>query len=47
MYEATVGLAKEKGYDVILGQGVVYSSKSVNITDEVLEKLKAQAKSGK
>ena len=47
MYEATVGLAKEKGYDVILGQGVVYSSKSVNITDEVLEKLKTQAKSGK
>jgi len=47
MYEATVGLAKEKGYDVILGQGVVYSSKSVDITDEVLQKLKAQAKSGK
>lgn len=47
MYDATVTLAKEKNYDVILGQGVVYSSKSVDITDLVLEKLKTQAKSGK
>ncbi len=47
MYEATVSLAKEKNYDVILGQGVVYSHKRVDITDMVLEKLKAQAKSGK
>lgn len=47
MYDATVSLAKEKDYDVILGQGVVYSSKSVDITELVLEKLKAQAKSGK
>ncbi len=47
MYEATVTLAKEKNYDVILGQGVVYSNKSVDITDFVLDKLKAQAKSGK
>lgn len=47
MYDATVSLAKEKDYDVILGQGVVYSSKSVDITEMVLEKLKSQAKSGK
>ena len=47
MYEATVSLAKEKKYDVILGQGVVYSSKNVDITDMVLDKLKSQAKSGK
>ena len=46
MYEATVSLAKEKNYDVILGQGVVYSSKNVDITDMVLEKLKAGFKSG-
>jgi outer membrane protein len=46
MYEATVALAKEKSYDVILGQGVVYSNKQVDITDQVLEKLKAQVKSG-
>ena len=47
MYEATVALAKEKKYDVILGQGVVYSSESVDITPMVLEKLKAKFKSGK
>ena len=47
MYEATVSLAKEKKYDVILGQGVVYSSKNVDVTDMVLEKLKAQFKKGK
>ena len=46
MYDATVSLAKEKKYDVILGQGVVYSSKNVDITDMVLEKLKAGFKSG-
>ena len=47
MYEATVALAKEKKYDVILGQGVVYSSENVDVTDMVLEKLKAQFKKGK
>jgi outer membrane protein len=46
MYEATVGLAKEKKYDVILGQGVIYSTDSVDITEQVLEKLKAEFKSG-
>ena len=46
MYEATVALAKEKKYDVILGQGVVYSSESVDITEMVLKKLKASFKSG-
>jgi outer membrane protein len=47
MYDATVALAKENNYDVILGQGVVYSSKNVDITELVLDKLKAEAKSGK
>ena len=46
MYEATVALAKEKKYDIILGQGVVYSSDRVDVTDQVLSKLKAQFKSG-
>ena len=44
MYEATVTLAKEQKFDIILGQGVVYSNDSVDITDEVLEKLKAEFK---
>lgn len=47
MYEATVALAKEKNYDVILGQGVVYSSKNVDVTSMVLEKLKADFKKNK
>jgi outer membrane protein len=47
MYDATVSLAKEKQYDIILGQGVVYSNDSVDITEMVLAKLKAQFKSGK
>lgn len=47
MYEATVAMAKEKKFDVILGQGVVYSSDKVDITDMVLEKLKKNFKSGK
>ena len=44
MYDATVGLAKEKKFDIILGQGVVYSNDSVDITDQVLEKLKKEFK---
>jgi outer membrane protein len=47
MYEATVALAKEQKYDVILGQGVVYSSENVDVTDMVLQKLKAQFKKSK
>jgi outer membrane protein len=47
MYEATVSLAKEKKYDIILGQGVVYSSKKVDVTPMVLEKLKADFKKNK
>jgi len=47
MYEATVSLAKEKKYDIILGQGVVYSSKKVDVTPMVLEKLKSDFKKNK
>jgi outer membrane protein len=46
MYEATVALAKEKKYDIILGQGVVYSSDSVDVTNMVLDKLKTSFKAG-
>jgi len=46
MLESTVALAKEKKYDIILGQGVVYSSDSVDVTNMVLDKLKASFKSG-
>lgn len=45
--DAIVSMAKEKKYDVILGQGVVYSNKSVDVTDMVLEKLGSQFKKSK
>jgi outer membrane protein len=44
MYDATVALAKEKKFDVILGQGVVYSSDNVDITGLVLERLNKEFK---
>ena len=40
VYDAMVSLAKEQGYDIILGQGVLYHSDSVDITEQVLTKLK-------
>jgi len=46
MYDATLALAREKEFDVILGQGVVYASERVDITEMVLEKLKREYKSG-
>ena len=46
MLEATRALAKEKGFDIILGQGVVYADKSADITDMVLERLTKNFKSG-
>jgi outer membrane protein len=39
MYQAVVALAKEQKFDLILSQGVVYSSDKVDITDSVLKKL--------
>jgi outer membrane protein len=42
MYQAVVTLAKEQKFDLILSQGVVYSSDKVDITDSVLKKLKAK-----
>ena len=42
MYEATLALAKEEDFDVILGQGVVYASDQVDITPMVLEKLSSE-----
>lgn len=48
VYDATVAHAKAKKYDVVIGaQAVVYKSESVDITDEVLKRLKTQFKSGK
>jgi outer membrane protein len=40
VYETIVALAKEKKYDVILGDSVLYASERVDLTEQVLEKLK-------
>ncbi len=42
MYEAVVTLGKEQKFDLILTQGVVYSSDKVDVTDSVLKKLKGK-----
>jgi outer membrane protein len=39
LYEAVVRLGKEQKYDLILTQGVVYSSDKVDITSSVLKQL--------
>ena len=39
MYEAVVALAKEQKFDLIMSQGVVYSSDKIDITASVLKKL--------
>lgn len=45
VYETIVNLAREKNYDIILGDNVLYSSKRVEITDDVLERLRQNFKS--
>jgi outer membrane protein len=44
--DVIIQVAKEKGYDLVLGDAV-YSSASIDITDEVLKRLNAQATPGK
>ncbi len=38
--EAIRQLADEEKYDIVLGEGVIYASKAVDITDKVIERLK-------
>lgn len=45
VYETIVSLARDKNYDIILGDNVLYSSKRVDITDNVLERLRQNFKS--
>jgi len=42
MYEAVLELAKEKNFDLIFTQGVVYASDKVDVTESVLKKLSAK-----
>ena len=38
--EAIIALAKEQGFDMVLGTGVVYASEKVDVTDAIIERLK-------
>lgn len=40
--QTTVAVAKEDGYDIVLSDDVLYSSKRVDITDKILAKLRAR-----
>ena len=40
IFETTVNVAKEQGYDLIFSDSVIYTSKRVDITDIVLERLR-------
>ena len=40
VYETITTVAKEKSFDIILGESVLYASDGVDITEQVLERLK-------
>jgi outer membrane protein len=44
--EAIHQVAKDKQFDLVVGEGVIFASKKVDITDSVIEKLKAGYKGG-
>jgi outer membrane protein len=44
--EAIQKVAKDSGYDVVLGEGVIYASPKVDISDKVIEYLKSQHSAG-
>jgi outer membrane protein len=39
--QTTVAVAKDDGYDIVLSDSVLYTSKRVDITDKILERLRA------
>ena len=42
IFDAIVAVAREAGYDIILGDTVLYASERVDITDKVLDRLRQQ-----
>lgn len=40
VYDTIVALAKEQQYDLILGDSVLFASKRIDVTDQVLTRLK-------
>ncbi|MDH5436713.1 MAG: OmpH family outer membrane protein, partial [Gammaproteobacteria bacterium] len=43
IYEAIVSHAKKEKYDLIISDGVIYASDTVDITNQVLARLKAES----
>lgn len=41
--EAIVALSKEQGFDIVFGTGVVFASEKVDVTDQVIARLKKGA----
>ena len=44
--QAVRNLATEEGYDLVIGQGALYASDAVNLTERVLERMKERYDSG-
>ena len=44
--KAVQELAKDEGYDLVVGQGALYASDAVNLTDRVLEKMEQEYDGG-
>lgn len=42
--EAIQAVAKDKEYDLIVGEGVIYASERVDMTDEIIQRLKRDYK---
>ena len=45
VYDTIVAVAKEKNYDVILGDSVLFASKRVDLTSQVIRRLKQEFES--
>lgn len=45
--DAILKVAEKQKYDLIVSDGVIYASKEIDITDNILKELKKQYKSGK
>ena len=41
--DAIIALSKEQGFDIVLGTGVVFASEKVDVTDQVIARLKKGA----
>ena len=47
VFEVIVKIAEDKKFDLIVSDGVVFASKRIDITNEVVEKLKSELSSSK